>query len=141
MTEIDVLPESNIPRRTRYRKRRSPNVSIYTSHQSVNPFSEFGFTSTMSSCRDGPNFHECTTVTNNGGNRRNGQGGKKTVIVKVSLTLFCTDHYMACFITFLFEIIFHKITYTQFYSVNLNSTNAAMAIQGIPHPDSLVAQR
>ena len=95
LTEIDVLPESNIPRRTRYRKRRSPNVSIYTSHQSVNPFSNFGFTSTMSSCRDGPNFHECTTVTNNGGNRRNGQAGKKTVIVKVSLKLFYTYPYMA----------------------------------------------
>jgi len=80
--ESDMLPDYDIPRRTRYRKRRSPNMSIYTSHQSVNPFVKFGFSSSMSSCRDGPNFHECTTVTNNGGHRRNGRGGKKTVIVK-----------------------------------------------------------
>ena len=83
--QSDILPEYDLPEQTRYRKRRSPNVSIFTSHQSVNPFVNFGFSSTTSSCRDGPNFHECTTVTNNGGNRRNGQGTKKTVIVKVDV--------------------------------------------------------
>ena len=83
-----MIPDYTVPRRTTYRKKRSPNMSIYTSHQSVNPFfKSFGFSSSISSCRDGPNFHECTTTTNNGGNRRNGKGGKKTVIVKVSLSL------------------------------------------------------
>ena len=83
IVQSDILPEYDLPISTSYRKRRSPDISIFTSHQSVNPFTNFGFTSTTSSCRDGPNFHECTTVTNNGGNRRNGQGTKKTVITKV----------------------------------------------------------
>ena len=80
-SEYELDPQNNAPRQNR--KKRSPQMSIYTSHQSVNPFSSFGFSSSMSSCRDGPNFHECTTVTNRGGNRRNGQGGEKTVITKV----------------------------------------------------------
>ena len=87
VVQSDVVPEYDLPKRTSYRKRRSPDISIFTSHQSVNPFVNFGFTSTTSSCRDGPNFHECTTVTNNGGNRRNGQGSKKTVITKVQIYL------------------------------------------------------
>ena len=80
-SEYELGPQNNVPRQNR--KKRSPQMSVYTSHQSVNPFSSFGFSSSMSSCRDGPNFHECTTVTNRGGNRRNGQGGEKTVITKV----------------------------------------------------------
>ena len=53
----------------------------------INPLLNFGFHSSMKTCRDGPTFHECTEVTKYGGNRRNGKPNEKRVITKVKCNI------------------------------------------------------